>query len=109
MSCCGQKRHHWQSAAAPTATAPGALSATASSAPAAPTSTAPPAPAASQPPALENPVPIRYHGYHTRMIKGPFTGFLYLFSPTEPALMVDGRDAPALSLMPDLASAPPRP
>ena len=69
MSCCGQKRQLWQQQTAPAHTAP-----------------------VSPEPVLENPVRVRYDGIDSYLIKGPVTGFMYLFAPRDPGLMVDGRD-----------------
>jgi hypothetical protein len=70
MSCCGQKRQQWQQRK----TYEGQT-------PVAPT------------PILENAVTLQYKGTSTYLIKGPSTGYLYLFAANEPGLLVDGRDA----------------
>ncbi|MEP6596529.1 MAG: hypothetical protein ABJA71_11315 [Ginsengibacter sp.] len=73
MNCCGQKRLQWQQKTTYRKSAPISLDLV-----------------------LENPVQLCYHGTHTHLIKGPETGYLYLFSAQEPGLMVDGRDVPQL-------------
>ncbi len=73
MNCCGQKRQQWQQKTTYRKSAPIFLG-----------------------PVLENPVQLCYHGTNTYLIKGPETGYLYLFAAQEPGLMVDGRDVPQL-------------
>ena len=73
MSCCGQKRQLWQQYMAPHQPVPPSVE-----------------------PALENPVAVRYDGNDSCLIKGPVTGFMYLFAPKEPGLKVDGRDVKML-------------
>jgi len=73
MSCCGHKRLQWQQK-----------------------TSSPEIPAAILLPVLEKPVPLRYNGISAYLVKGPVTGYLYLFDPNEQSLAVDGRDAPML-------------
>ena len=73
MSCCGQRRQQWQQSSGRESTM------------------------APLRPILENPVPVRHHGSESCLMKGPVTGYLYLFAANEPGLMVDGRDAPLLA------------
>ena len=73
MSCCGQKRQQWQKETIAWKSVP-----------------------VSMEPVLENPVVIHYHGSSSYMVKGPNTGYLYLFAASEAGLSVDGRDAPLL-------------
>ena len=73
MSCCGQKRQQWQqqiSYQEPQQAQPELI--------------------------LENTVPLQFNGTSSIMIKGPKTGYLYLFAPKETGLLVDGRDAPLI-------------
>ena len=70
MSCCGQRRQQWQQSSGRESTM------------------------APVQPVLEKPVQVRHHGSEDCLIKGPATGYLYLFAANEPGLTVDGRDAP---------------
>jgi hypothetical protein len=70
MSCCGQKRMQWQQKKTYEGQTP-----------------------RSPPPILENAVALQHKGTSTYLVKGPSTGYLYLFAASEPGLLVDGRDA----------------
>ena len=72
MSCCGQRRQQWQQSNGQQSNVTPVR------------------------PILENPVPVRHHGSEDCLMKGPATGYLYLFSANEQGLMVDGRDAALL-------------
>lgn len=73
MSCCGQKRLHWQQK-----------------------------PANAQPvksshePVLLNTVAVKYTGKSIHVMKGSQTGLMYVFAAEEPGLMVDSRDVPSM-------------
>lgn len=73
MSCCGQKRLQWQQKL--THQEPAWVS---------------------YEPVLENSVSLQYNGISSCLIKGPQTGYLYLFAVQETGLMVDGRDVDQL-------------
>ena len=73
MSCCGKKRQQWQKETITRKSVTVSID-----------------------PILANPVMLYYHGSSSYMVKGPETGFLYLFAPSGEGLSVDGRDAPAL-------------
>ena len=73
MSCCGQKRAAWRTAASASA-----------------------APAAVAPPTPRNPVRLTHRGDTSTVVRGARTGLTYLFGPGGTTLEVDGADADAL-------------
>jgi hypothetical protein len=69
MSCCGQKRQQWQQEMKKETVM------------------------VSAEPILEKPVKLRYHGTNSLLIKGPVSGYTYLFAAKDPGLLIDSRDA----------------
>lgn len=76
MGCCGQKRRAWRERTLPRAE-----------------------PVAPPLPELQHPVPVRYLGPSSMLVKGASTGQVYLFAGGDSALLVDGRDLAGLTAL----------
>ena len=76
MGCCGQKRQAWRENTLPRAE-----------------------PVAPPLPELKDPVPVRYLGPSSMLVKGAATGQGYLFAGGDSSRLVDGRDLAALTAL----------